>query len=256
MNYEQFKNVITQNIKKYLPEEFQNYRVEIQEIRKIGEEKEALLVTPQKTDGTRMFPNIYLDDLYREFSRTGNMLQIFQIIAELIKTHTGEFDLEHLLHAISDQNQIVANLIDIQSNKAWLEEIPHTKFLDMAVIYRSIIETNEEGMKSCILTKEHLNRFGWNVEELHRKAIENIKKIFPTEIIQMGELQMYIATNREKNYGATALLQNSDLLKLGEQMGTDYYIIPSSIHEFLSFCFLLIYHMFLDFISPCSRRLV
>jgi hypothetical protein len=42
---------------------------------------------------------------------------------------------------------------------------------------------------------------------------------------------MYVASNTLGVNGATWLLYHNELLNFSSQMGTDFYILPSSIHE-------------------------
>ena len=44
---------------------------------------------------------------------------------------------------------------------------------------------------------------------------------------------MMILTNSRKTYGACSILYPGMLEQLAERIGGDYYMIPSSVHEFL-----------------------
>ncbi len=51
------------------------------------------------------------------------------------------------------------------------------------------------------------------------------------EELQEGFPKMYVLTNLLKRYGAAALLYPGTLKKAGEALGSDFAILPSSIHE-------------------------
>ena len=44
---------------------------------------------------------------------------------------------------------------------------------------------------------------------------------------------MYVLTNREKRYGAAALLYSGQISELADQVESDLLILPSSVHEVL-----------------------
>ena len=53
------------------------------------------------------------------------------------------------------------------------------------------------------------------------------------EELPEGFPKMYVLTNLLKRYGAAALLYPGTLKKAGEVLGSDFAILPSSIHEVL-----------------------
>lgn len=46
--------------------------------------------------------------------------------------------------------------------------------------------------------------------------------------------RMYVITNQQEQYGASALLYEDCLRSLADQAGGDLYILPSSIHELIA----------------------
>ena len=47
------------------------------------------------------------------------------------------------------------------------------------------------------------------------------------------KISMVILTNSRKTYGACSILYPGVLERMAERMGGDFYMIPSSVHEFL-----------------------
>ena len=80
-------------------------------------------------------------------------------------------------------------------------------------------------------------------EELFCQARENTQKILPAKFVEIGELlkecgyeteketRMYVLTNAENYFGASAMIFDSILSKIGEFLKDDFWILPSSIHE-------------------------
>lgn len=92
----------------------------------------------------------------------------------------------------------------------------------------------------------------WNVslEEVFAKAKENMERLFPACIVPMSELlgeligicsvnaeedpvPFYVLTNRKGTMGATTLLYQGVLNQFAETVGSDFYIIPSSVDELI-----------------------
>ena len=48
------------------------------------------------------------------------------------------------------------------------------------------------------------------------------------------ERSMYVITNESKLFGAASMLYEEPLHKLAEKIGSDLYILPSSIHEVIA----------------------
>ena len=49
----------------------------------------------------------------------------------------------------------------------------------------------------------------------------------------MQKVSMKILTNSRKTYGACSILYPGVLERMAEQLNGDFYLIPSSVHEFL-----------------------
>lgn len=63
----------------------------------------------------------------------------------------------------------------------------------------------------------------FNIKEIVEEEIEELK---PDDYVGM-----YVVTNEQKNYGAVCITYPGFLEEIYNKLGSDYYIIPSSIHE-------------------------
>lgn len=48
-----------------------------------------------------------------------------------------------------------------------------------------------------------------------------------------SSMPLYVLTNRERIFGASAMLYSDKVRKLAEELNTDLLILPSSVHEVL-----------------------
>lgn len=116
-------------------------------------------------------------------------------------------------------------------------------YLDMIVTFQ--IELEQGYLQ---VTEAFGKMFTVSAEELYKYAVANLKKKYKVESMdqmlreisgeefeQMEEQgyssNMFILTNKEMIYGAASIM-NPDILKaVQKQVGSEFYIIPSSVHE-------------------------
>lgn len=154
------------------------------------------------------------------------------------------------------------SLFPVLTSKENLREgTPFTTWNDLYVQYRAIIEVEDDGLSSTLITDKLMNMWGIDVNQLDKEAMSNGPKILPYELEDMSiyvrqalieqgipdatadilaaslvaEHEMYALTNKYKNYGAGTILYPYVLAEIGLKLGGDFYLIPSSIHEWLVF---------------------
>ena len=81
MNFEEFKKSVAENIKDYLPEEYQNAQVTIQEVTKSNDIVLSGLMI--RTEDNNIAPNIYLENFYQEYEEGKDFSEIMQTISDV-----------------------------------------------------------------------------------------------------------------------------------------------------------------------------
>ena len=137
-----------------------------------------------------------------------------------------------------------------------LETVPHQNMEDMAVVYRFVLSSDDDGRASILVTNQLLENMGVTPEQLHADAMENAPQIKPVEIKGMSEVmaemmgveqaemmglfpvapedeKIYVATVPDKVHGAGVLAYQNFMDQAAERAGGDFFILPSSIHEVL-----------------------
>lgn len=152
------------------------------------------------------------------------------------------------------KNCLVCRLVNYRANRELLEKIPHTRFLDLAMIYFYEMET--EGENSGILVRDrHLKLWGIRIEQLHTAAIRNTRARHPfqlssiSQIIEqllfgfavsdgneplsliLGDPQILVLSNRELKFGAVNICFPDIWEEISRLTDGDFYVLPSSIHE-------------------------
>lgn len=109
---------------------------------------------------------------------------------------------------------------------------PYEKLEDLVVICRIRMDI-KEGRKDILVTNEVMRYLGMSENELFETAKENNDIFEPTIISPLG-YRVFVLTNPERMYGASAILNESTLSDAAEMLDTNVVvIIPSSIHEIL-----------------------
>ena len=206
-----------------------------------------------KQPDSNISPTIYIDEFSEQYERTHDIDEICNAIAELNEENAVEqFDLKSVLDFDKAKTRICAKLINKAKNEQLLKGIPHRDFLDLSVVYYICLE-NFEGTASILIRNDMLTF--WNVEEeIYTYAMENSPRLCPVsfvsieEVLQMmpdstlafedeetedEKLRIYVASSEQQTYGASVLLYPHFLQQVADTVQSDFYVIPSSLHEIL-----------------------
>ena len=211
----------------------------------------------KKIEGT-VSPTIYLDNFYSEFEHGRTTIsETASHIYEQMHDFEDKIEAYQEFSAeLSDSsNKITYRLVSKERNKQFLESVPHLPFLNMAVVFYIIHHVSKEGMESICVTNELAGKWGLSAKSLYIIAEKNTPILLPPIIdtmehtleLLMGEINcaiepakdsnkpipMHIMTNKYQINGASVLLYHGLLDGLAEKLGTDLYVIPSSIHELI-----------------------
>lgn len=208
-------------------------------------------------------PTFYVEDLYCEYCRgydvegiADRVLHSYQNIDVSLKDRISFYtDYECVKEKVSYM------LVNYDENEDMLQDMPHRKFLDLAIIYYCKVEASPVICGNIKVRNEHLKLWGVTEAELYERAEVNTQKLLPVYVADMKKALkdivssascegieevadihenavseapgLYVMTNGDGYYGAAAILYNSALKNFAGKMNKDLYIIPSSIHEVL-----------------------
>ena len=123
-----------------------------------------------------------------------------------------------------------------------------------------VVKIDGEGIASTPIHHGLAEKLGFTEEQLFKLAAENTKRLLPPVIksmndvmrdifmkdgmppeiadMMLGEMppeqQMYVISNNKGINGAVSMLYEDGLHDLAEKLGSDLYIMPSSIHEVIA----------------------
>lgn len=219
-------------------------------------------------EGKNYAPNIYLQSYYEAYLE-GTFLEVLaNRICMIYSQCTDPIVQDNFTFTLQEMKEnIIYRLVSYDRNKVLLEKIPHIKYLDLAITFHCLVRDDEDGIGTIRITNEHVEHWNTNTQELYLLAIKNTERLFPASIRTMEEVlrgmfsaelsglgeefaenqlelilssnkthcqhRMYILTNQKGINGASCLLYRKVLKAFADQMHSDFYILPSSIHELI-----------------------
>ncbi len=141
--------------------------------------------------------------------------------------------------------RIFYRVISALQNEELLRRCPHVRLFDMAITFRWLFHQDERGISSALIQNDHLEY--WEVDEVEmiRAALWNTPRLFPVkrckileairQWVDLGgpDLPLYVLTNDIGINGAATIFYPGALEAFAQEVGQDFYILPSSIHEVL-----------------------
>ena len=250
MEYKEFMEEIERHIKEYLPEEWKNAEVSVrQQLKNNGIQLYGMSI---RIPGSDITPQMYLDNAYQSYSMGVSMEEILKKLAEKYlesveaapKLGIHNFDYENW------KDSLFMCAINADKNGELLSNVPHQMVEDLAVVYRYLIDEDGDVFGTVLVNNDHLKYWNIDSEMLHEQAEKSMKQLMPYEFHSMDyviagmmgspieESQasmensfMFVLSNSKKWQGASYLFCPDVLEAVSKELGGNYLILPSSIHE-------------------------
>ena len=246
MTYKDFCN----NIKEKMITDRGYENVRLMDVRKINDVVLQGLCVGSDND---ISPTIYLNGMYERYLDGDTTEDILDIIERMLKDSSNQlkFNKEDFMDYEIVRKRVAFKVVNYEKNETLLSEIPHTRMLDLAMCFYYLLEDDDSCLASILIRNEHLEMWGIDKEILIRDALRNTPDMLKVNIITMEEFvksigltdeiygdydaeagnQMVILTNDRKRNGAGCCLYDDILPDISDEMNSDIYIIPSSVHE-------------------------
>ena len=150
------------------------------------------------------------------------------------------------------KRRLLLELVPYYDNWQSINKVPHKTCGDMYLICRAQLDEDEEKRVTLVITNEMLGMYGITEEQLFDDAFtyapqnalpefENMADVM-MELARSGEVPeeyqpddmvIWVATVESKERGAAVIFYPNFLNHVGQMLGEDFVIIPSSIHECL-----------------------
>lgn len=255
MDFKEFQDYVQRHIKTYLPEEYQGIAPSIQ----TRDGNNGLVYTGicLHDEAKSITPLIHLDKAYELYQNGEELDVIMENIAQsavISESTKDRFNMGLDYTKFENvQDRITVHIINGKYNQSLLQHLPHTGLpdTDLAAIYKIEISENEQGLVSTKITDNMMEVWGISKESLHHIALDNTTRMHPFCIQDMEGIiyghkaapgvypermdadGFYVLSTGNAIGGAATVLYPDLLKEVGKRFGSDYFILPSSVHELI-----------------------
>ena len=256
MDIRSFAEMVSRAVSEELGESCQ---VKLQEIMKNnGVILQGLVIL---TGNRNISPTIYLNSFLEAYAAGIPLAVIVSKILEIYRSDVpaDNIDMSFFREFDRVRSGICYRLVNRKRNRVLLERVPHIDFLDLSICFFYAYQNTVIGFGSILIYNSHMEMWGCSTETLLELAKENTERIYPWEIHRMEELlsealpwedwetqeapsgeedaeenvSMRVLCNSQRVYGATCMIYPGVLRALADDLGENFYILPSSVHEIL-----------------------
>lgn len=210
------------------------------------------------TEENPVSPILYLDGFYDMYREGRSYADIWAHVVSIIRQNeVPMIDPEQLIAFDQLKEKVFLQVVDQKQNQHWLEDKVYHVEDDLACTYHMYIESH--GLEATIpICKEYLDVWNVSPDELRAIAEENLRgekwhllsmndvirrfledpeleKEYGSadEMILPEPEEMYVLKLDRQQFGASVLLRKDVMKQVGERLGGDFYILPSSQHELI-----------------------
>ena len=252
MNYEEFKKEIMDRRDEFLTPQLANAELYFQRTEKMNGSYNALVI---HMPGDMISASVNLDRLY-ENNKNRTINDMIEDLRDIVSNSNLPLS-EEAASKISDtifsyedvKKKLFIRCNNREKNADMLEHCPYIAVEDLAVTAHVGIDWSQEHFPSCTVTigYDMFDRWGVSKDTLFMDAIQNsVKRLLPqwrpmaevvkditdVDIEPQDKPDIYVLSNSQGVYGSGTILYPDLLKNIHEQIG-NYYMLPSSIHEWL-----------------------
>lgn len=208
-------------------------------------------------------PTIYLESLFEEYQGGMTMEAVCKEVMRLYEQSKAEreFDSRMVTDFNRAKERICFKLVNAERNRELLADIPYISYHDLAVVFYILVSKGHDGTGTILVKNSFMDMWGVDAQTIHSIAMENTQRIFRGRVQTMesviaeimedmsdagdsGEFYdmpaaaddvfpMYVASNCDRLNGASVLMYPKLLRDFAERIGSDFFILPSSVHELI-----------------------
>lgn len=251
MNYQDFKHYILSALQDELGTDV---RITIQDVIKNNNTHlDGLTIFSNRHN---LSPTIYLNYYFHAYEKGRSLPDILDDILSIYQKNVSgcHIDVSFFTDYDKVKSRIIMKLVNYERNRELLADVPHYRYLDLAIIFNCLLESASEGNATILIYNHHLSY--WNVtrDDLYALALCNTPRLLTYDLRNMtdvlhellssddapplteditGPCAMYVLSNHHKLNGSVCILYPNLLKDFAGKLCADFYILPSSVHEVL-----------------------
>lgn len=261
LSYERFKERVMNEFLDYMPERYSDCELELRKVPKVNTCLTGVVIKPKEKKKSFCSPTFYMERMYEQYLDCDSFERVMSNQAVYLEESLRYLPEEVMkLDFESIKDKIVFQMVNAKENAEMIKVCPHREFLDLAVVYRAIVSCDEHGVSGFLITNDIAQAEDLKEKDLYRLAMKNTKMLFPFKSERIEETmtrvmkrwgasedeiyrafsdvdgvpereRVYVISNEYEFFGANALLYSDVLKSVVNRIGTDCYILPSSVHE-------------------------
>ena len=166
-----------------------NCEIEAKEIQKNnGVLLQGLII---KNGRCNISPTIYLDYYYDRYVEGSEIQNLANQIIQKYEDYSLEedFDISVYCDFEKAKKHICYKLVNYEQNKELLSDVPHIKYLDLAIVFYYLLDgIDSEGLSTILVKNSHMKHWGVIKEDLYEIAEKNTPILLGVECKTLDEV--------------------------------------------------------------------
>lgn len=232
MNFNEFVNEVKDNIRLFLPKDYENAEVSTMECQKLNRAYTGLMV---RKEGEMLTPTINLNQLYEAYKAQPGvtMETVCRKIADIVIEAPIQVDLKSILNYEDVKDKLFIRVSSAEANKEVLENAPHHLKEDLAITYHVAVGKDQDGLSSMFIKNDLLEQYGISAEQLHEDAMKSSPREVHYDLTLPEALEAYEKIPSERMHGLKCV--GFDLKDGSDYEGMQSLMIEGKIQkEFLN----------------------
>lgn len=245
MDFNVFINVIKASVEEMLPD----CEITIRDV--VKNNNVILSAISIKSENVNAAPTIYLEQFYEEYRKGTDIRSITDRIVEIYEINKlcSDYDFKDIEEYDKAKRNIYFKAVNYMNNSDFLTDVPYYLFEDLALVPYYLINDEVIGEASVVIHNDLFE--SWNIDSnvFYNDIMENMENHFEyafqpiTDVLSklsdgmlpdnLSSMGMYVLYPENKLYGAALIAVCSVLRNIAEMLRSNYYIIPSSVHELI-----------------------
>ena len=244
MSYEEFKKQLLGMLRERLRDSIKSEIIPVNKNNGIMKETVGI---ENGIDGLK--PLVYVESLYDQYCIGADLSACVSFVVGLYHAMPDLHMEKYFETWEAVKSRITVRIVNWEWNKDELRDIPHKKYMDLAVYCRVILAQNEDGIISTVVKNSMLRYLEIEEKELWEAARNNFQKekylirhideetgltgSYLNKLLNLSnqEDETHILTNEYHNNGAVGMMRFDLLDRFAEQKKCNLYILPSSLNE-------------------------
>ena len=232
MNYHDFKQQIISTLSDRLGSDV---RITVSDILKNNDTHlDGLTIL---APGQNLAPTIYLDYYYGQYERGRSFSDITDDILTAYRENRPKspVDISFFTDYDKVKSRVTMKLINYERNRELFKQVPYYRFLDLAIVFLCLVESDSSGTATVLIHNEHLTYWGITRDDLYALAMANTPQLLRYDLRSMTEVLRELFADEFADPAGSDLIERfSDLRSVqpAQLNGSSCILYQHLLHDF------------------------